>query len=292
MKAVTAGSLALLALAGASIAADYLDQKLPGAAPEVFAPGIVSGSGQAHMAPAFSADGSEVFWLTHPVPPAAAAPDRALTSRRTAGQWSAPKASAFDGMVAIAPDGKQLFFSSARPCPGAAADSEAEDIWVADKTQGGWSAPQCLGLAARFPELKFATAMSVARNGTLYFLAHMAGTRFSIGIYRSRLAGGHYAKPEPLPGAINMAGALNWMPFISPDERFLLFASNRPGALDTPVKGWPGGDIHISRQRADGGGSDPVNLGPPVNSTVQERLPGMTPDGRYLFFTRPVPGRD
>ena len=31
--------------------------------------------------------------------------------------------------------------------------------------------------------------------------------------------------------------------------------------------------------------SKPINLGEPINTQVQERLPGISPDGKYLFLT-------
>ncbi len=52
------------------------------------------------------------------------------------------------------------------------------------------------------------------------------------------------------------------------------------------------GDIYISRRMSDGSWADPVNLGEPVNTDQQERFQMVSPDGKYLFFTRPTPGHD
>ena len=38
--------------------------------------------------------------------------------------------------------------------------------------------------------------------------------------------------------------------------------------------------------------SEPINMGEPINTRAQERLPGISPDGKYLFFTRWTPDQD
>ena len=126
----------------------------------------------------------------------------------------------------------------------------------------------------------------VASNGTLYFLAKApGGMRHDYGIYRAELINGEYAKPELLPRSINLPPFLNWSPFIAPDESYLLFSSNRNSGPDD----W--GDLYISRRQPDSSWTDPVSLGEPVNTEMQEVFPGLSPDGKYLFFCRYTPGR-
>jgi hypothetical protein len=74
---------------------------------------------------------------------------------------------------------------------------------------------------------------------------------------------------------------VNRAPCIAPDEGYLLFSSDRTGA----------GDIYLSRRLADGRWTEPVSLGEPVNSPRDETFPGLSPDGKYLFFARDTPGR-
>jgi len=124
----------------------------------------------------------------------------------------------------------------------------------------------------------------VTSNGTLYFIGYTPDTKSNHGIYRAELINGEYAKPELLPHSINLPPFLNWAPFIAPDESYLLFSSNRTGSLDEY------GDLYISRRHTDGSWTDPVSLGEPVNSSQQEVFPGLSPDGKYLFFCRNTPG--
>ena len=258
------------------LSGDYLGQPPPGAEPVVFAPGMVSTTDNEHSAPAFSPDGNEVFWFANR-PPGPANKEWlhfARTMRRENGRWTAPSASPFDGMLVFSPKGRRVYFAS------------RDDIWVAGKQGGQWSEPRCLGLITRWPELKAVYMPSVTRTGTLYFIGHApGGLRNDFGIYRSDFVNGEYAKPQLLPRGINLAPFLNWAPFVAPDESYLLFSSNRRDPDNDP------GDLYISRRLADGSWADPVSLGAPVNTPQQEVFPGLSPDGKYLFFCRETPGR-
>ncbi len=71
--------------------------------------------------------------------------------------------------------------------------------------------------------------------------------------------------------------------FIAPDERTIIFSSNRPG-------GHGNSDLYVSFRSGDGVWTAPQNLGPEINSPYQEYCPSLSPDGKYFFFssyTRP-----
>jgi hypothetical protein len=66
---------------------------------------------------------------------------------------------------------------------------------------------------------------------------------------------------------------------VSPDESYMIFTTTRPGD-------YGGDDLYVSFRGADGYWGEPINLGPEVNSEVLEYCPMVTPDGKYLFFSR------
>ncbi len=69
------------------------------------------------------------------------------------------------------------------------------------------------------------------------------------------------------------------MPAISPDGKYIIFASDRPG-------GFGEYDLWVSyRNLSTGVWSSPVNLGNEVNSKSSEILPNIHPDGEQLFFS-------
>jgi hypothetical protein len=67
-------------------------------------------------------------------------------------------------------------------------------------------------------------------------------------------------------------------PGIALDESFMVFHSSRPGSLGT--------DLYLSVRRLDGSWTPARNLGPRVNSTKHQLGPYISPDNKYLFFTR------
>ena len=72
-------------------------------------------------------------------------------------------------------------------------------------------------------------------------------------------------------------------PLIAPGGSFLLLTATLEG-------GFGDADLDIVRRRADGTWAPPQNLGPAVNTSLKEFAPGLSPDGRYLFFTSERPG--
>ena len=71
-------------------------------------------------------------------------------------------------------------------------------------------------------------------------------------------------------------------PFIAPDESYLLFVSNRPG-------GYGGGDIWYIKKEGRKW-SDPINLGPEINTPFNEKSPYVLNNGRLIFASNGHPG--
>jgi len=253
---------------------DYLGQTPPGNTAKVFAPGLVSRMTTIeHGSPTFSPDGNEVFWqvnsLNHKI-------IHGLTMKRNENIWSAPKVSAYDSNPVFSPDGNRLYY-----LPFGEENGEKDGPHFVEKQGEHWSSPVCMDLIKRYPEVEAVYNHSFTNSGTLYFLGHAEGYWNNFGIYRSELIDGEYAQPELLPASINIPGDIrNWTPFIAPDETYLLFSSSRAkDKTDT-------GDIYISFRNSDGSWTSPLYLDDEVNSDLPERFPAVTPDGKYLFFSR------
>ncbi|MDX2415162.1 MAG: hypothetical protein QNK33_08220 [Bacteroidales bacterium] len=256
---------------------DYLGQTPPGEVPVIFAPEIISADSTVeHAYPSFSPDGNTVFWQSNFRQKDKETEIYLKTMNRIDGQWTLPEASPFGGMPAFSPDGNQIYFISPET------DKE-KGLFKVTKIGESWSEPESLNLISRFPELKYLYGPSVTNDGTLYFFAHAEGlgSLNDFGIYRSEFNNGVYAKPELLPSSINKGNSIfTWTPFIAPDESYILFSSSRL-TTDTDY-----GDIYICFRKSDGSWTEAINLGPGINSERQERFPYVSPDGKYLFFTR------
>ena len=69
---------------------------------------------------------------------------------------------------------------------------------------------------------------------------------------------------------------------VAPDGSYIVLTSDRPG-------GHGNGDLYVSfRDPSSGAWGEPVNLGPQINTADTDYCPMITPDGRYLFFSRRV----
>ena len=72
-------------------------------------------------------------------------------------------------------------------------------------------------------------------------------------------------------------------PSLSPDGRYLFFSSNRRG-------GAGGYDIYVCTRQGDDSWSEPVNLGPLVNTSGHEIMPYYQSTGRLFFSSNRHPG--
>lgn len=129
-----------------TLSGDYLGQPLPGAEPQLFAPGIVA-TGMYERDMAISPDGDEIYYTA-----VLGGFNYAtiLLTRRVEGQWTRPEVAPFatDPRYRfiephISPDGKRFFFVTNRPLEGE--EPGDENIWVMDRTADGWGEPFNLG---------------------------------------------------------------------------------------------------------------------------------------------------
>jgi len=254
-------------------------------APEVFAPGVISGP--AHdSAPAFTPDGDTVYFGR-----SSAAQSTILVSHRTASGWSKPEIAPFSGEwndmePAMAPDGAYLVFVSNRPAVAGAPPIEGRfngavqkggQLWRVDRRGDGWSAPVRLPDAVNANTTVFAP--SVAADGSLWFMTTDAASgRFRL--FRSAWRDGAYQAPAPLPFSDGSATDVD--PAVAPDESFVVFGSGRRAGR--------GIDLFIAFRAGEGWG-EPVWLGDAVNTPGSDAEPRLGADRRTLYFSseRTVP---
>lgn len=216
-------------------------------------------------APVFSAAGDLAIWTRYHV----GNPDYkdlAFVERQASGCWTQPEAlpsggNPHDAHAAFQPGTDTLFIISDRP---------GGPLFRAERTLDGWTESVPVPISLPF---KMGHQITIARNGTLYFRMTNDG---NMDLYRSVLLDGQYVAPESLGPTINTAD-YEYGPYVSPDEDFILFASNRHG-------GYGKTDLYVSFRTPDGNWDHPVNLGSSINTVYPDTLPFITPDGEYLFF--------
>jgi Tol biopolymer transport system component len=242
--------------------------------PVIFAPGIIS-QGFHENGIVFSSDGSEMFYSTS---------DSKFTFKtfihlkKVNNTWSTPEMAPFSGnyydhSAFFSPDGKRLYFSSTRPVSSGSDQKNDLDVWFVEKEENFWGEP--VHLKGPLNTDKSEQITSIAANGAIYLRTNYEDGKW--GIYISRLENGRYSAAEKLSQTIN-AGYNEGNPCVSPDERFILFKSGRPG-------GYGNTDLYVSFRQKDNSWGEPINLGDKINSPENELEPRLSPDGKYLFFT-------
>lgn len=263
-------------------AGPWMGEEPPGPEPKVFALDLVSSNRFEHGTVTFSPDGKEAFWESSFMPNETGySQGRILTSRLEDGRWTPPEFAPFspgwrinDDVPFFHPNGDALYFDSSRPDQGED-DEFRERLWVVRKTATGWGEPELLQGGPNTMGLHW--QFSVAANGNLYFGSDDPGGVGAGDVWVSRWVGGAYLPPENLGPVVNTPASED-SPFIAPDESYLLFtAMDRPDSMG-------GTDLYISFRTPDGGWTEPMNLGPPINTASNDLCPQVSPDGRFLFW--------
>ena len=262
----------------------YLGQKPPGMTPEIFAPGIISTDEWSESIAGFGMAG-ELFIFIRFLPNN---PNILYVTELKDNKWMNPYPAPFntpfsDWDCNFAPDGFTFYFSSNRPVSDGVASEKPWNIWVTQITDTGWADPVMLEYPVNTEEHNEGYA-SVTKDGTLYFFSVGRGDGYGQDdLYRAVLTDGKYSQVENLGGCINTEFA-EADPFISPDEDYIIFCSNRPGGFGTV-------DMYVSFRKEDGSWTEPKNLGEAINSASRDFIPSVTADGRFFFFRSEKSGR-
>ena len=185
--------------------------------------------------------------------------------------------SSSDQGPSISADGLELYFCSGRP-----GGYSNRDIWVATRPTSSdpWGEPVNLGPTVNSSSPEWAPSIS-ADGLTLYFFSG-AGRGgyggYDLWVTTRATKEDDWGNPVNLGPPVN-SSYLDAMGSISADGLSLFFTSDRPGGSGS-------GDIWVTtRATTNEPWSEPVNLGPTVNSSASEISPRISGDGRTLFFS-------
>jgi Tol biopolymer transport system component len=201
-------------------------QSIVAPAPQIFAPGIISGPAN-DGAPAFTPDGRTLFFTR-----SGASAGFILESHLKNGTWTTPTIAPFSGQwndqhPTMAPDGSYLVFVSTRPVPGMT--EKVAHLWRVNRRGDGWGTPEHLPAAVNISSRIFKP--SVAADGSIYFLSIGEAEHRTFQIYRARFANGAFSQAERLPFSDSTTADVD--PEIAPDQSFLVFASSGRRAGDS-----------------------------------------------------------
>lgn len=184
------------------------------------------------------------------------------------GNWTMPEIVSFSGKYPdidpiFSPDGKRIYFTSRRPLDENATERKDTNLWYAEVLGNGFSMPQHVGLSINTEKNQYYN--SVSKNSSIFFHSGSEESN-SNDIFQANWKGERYVVTV-LDSAINTRYSES-DPYISPDEDYIIFTSDRPG-------GYGGNDLYISFSK-DGKWGKPVNLGNDINTSNNEYAPCMS----------------
>ena len=251
----------------------YLGQIPPGSTARVFAPGLISDMRphQWESPGQFSADGNTFcFYRCGYI----------YITENTDQGWTAPKRIESipyrTGSVCMSPDANIVYFIYSYD------SSKRYSLHRCMRTSQGWSLPQEFGTPISTSGAY--GGFSVAGDNSIYFTAGRG--HFQVAPFVSN------TWPQVIMIPVEKGNLKGCCPGIAPDGSFMVFYSIRPGA--------PGGtetDLYLTLRRPDGTWTKLRNMGPRINSGYYEFGARISPDKKYMFFTRSTgwnlgPGRD
>ena len=190
------------------------------------------------------------------------------------GQWVQPEllnlnSDDHDATISVSPDGNILFIYQ-----DSLGDGQVKFSTLIGET---WSAPVKLGsdINSKYWE----THCTISANGNeLYFVSDRPNGQGKRDIYRcTKSENGTWGKSENLGGLINTIYDED-APFLSPDGKFLYFASKGHATMG-------GFDLFVSKRDDSGNWGAPENMGYPLNTVDDDVFFQPMADGKRAFYS-------
>lgn len=148
-----------------------------------------------------------------------------------------------------------------------------EDIFTSKKVNGQWQPAKNMG--PKVNSIYHDSNLALSADGNTLFV-HKDENGGDI-YFLKRRPDGTWSDPLPLPGVVNSSYAEKSVS-ISRDEKILYFSSNRPGGLGEL-------DIYSATVNSNGQWVDVKNLGPKVNTPLDDDGPFIDYEGKILYFS-------
>jgi hypothetical protein len=264
----------LLFFAGHSNSQDviYLDSNFPGLEPKIYAPDILSLPGRYEHGLTIRNNGSEhIFgldgrknWTYNGIACLKRGKDNTLTfdTLKFTDHIARKSNAIIGGEPGFSSDNQFLYFVVDYPT----------DIWkVKTDENGKWGEPVKLDTAVNSVGSEWFPV--VAHDNCLYFARDLNG---KVVIHKAEFVNGVYKKASKLEATFNYDCGDQ---VFSKNMDYIIFASPRQG-------GFGNNDLYVAFKKDNGQWTDGINMGPEINTEGFELAPYISPDDKYLFFTR------
>ena len=254
---------------------DYFGQNPPLDSPQIFAPDVVSVKNRLDYGISFSPDGQELAFGILDIRDESG---QIYYSKKFRNTWSKPELASFLGTRSMflpffTPDGKSLLYTQTQ------LDSATymTDIWMVNKSSDGWGKPDKLPEPINSDTREGSVCMTLDK--TLYFSSgrNCSGVaNCPAKIFYSKLLNGNYLTAENAV-QLNIQGD-NESIYVSADESFAI--------ISNVTKDETNSDLYLSYRNANNEWNQPQKLDSTINTKDWELRPFVSPDKKYLFFTR------
>lgn len=255
--------------------------------PVVFGPGTISVEGNNLYKGSFAPDGQSFYFFRKVTE--GEEDYRIFVSHLTEDGWSKAEqvvlgeAGHSDLYPAVSPDGNHLVFSSYRPAGGEYDAHPNANLWIARRTETGWSAPELLHPLSTPGHYHSGTTFDA--DGTLRYKSITRDWRQTI--HRmAKMKNGGFTGYENDPTLAAWADwrrgeVYVWDGVESPDRSLMMLDVSEIGADGRrgPTDQW------VALREGEGWAA-PVRLGPAVNTDRYENFVVFSPEGTHVYFAR------
>ncbi len=183
----------------------------------------------------------------------------------------------------IAPGANTLFFSRQNHPENTGGEKDDEDIWFSEKDPitGDWLKAKNAGKPLNNKGPNFISSISANGEAMLLLLgnAYYSKNRMTQGVSMSqKKQDGSWDKPKNLDIAndYNLSEKANY--FLTDDMKTIIMSVERKDSQGDR-------DLYVINLKKDGTWTEPLNLGPQINSASEEASPFLASDGKTMFFS-------
>ncbi len=184
----------------------------------------------------------------------------------------------------LSPDGKTLYFSRRNHPQNVGGVNDKEDIWYSELGEDGkWQLAKNMGPPYNNAYPNFITSISsITPDGTAAIMMlgnkYLENGKMRAGVSMSTYEDGRWTTPVPvnITNDYNLHERANY--FLTNSRKAIIMAVER---RDTHGDR----DLYVSFVERDSVWSEPLNLGPAINTAADESAPFLAPDDRTLYFS-------
>jgi len=184
----------------------------------------------------------------------------------------------------ISPDGKTLYFDRKNHPENAGGFNDVDDIWYATDQDGKWSVAKNVGYPLNNKYSNFVQSITPDGNSLLLGNIYNKDGSMNAGVsitYRTR-TGWAFPEEQYIDDFYNQSPYANY--FLSNDGREIIMAIQRKDSRG-------GLDLYVSFLKGENSWTKPKNLGPTINTYVNDYSPFLAADGvTFYYSTSGYPG--